>query len=374
MFDESSRSCIFLFGYDNITDCKTLNLTCDCDTLVALNETEFEFAESESNKVIFNGKVLEIELNTSEEQPVICVNFTKNGTVYTTVFIYPLAYDIIAYVGSSLSLIGCALVLSTFILFKELRTLSTKILVNIVISIIMTDFLVMLTASRAINSSEFCQIVAILLHFAVLFQFMWMTAMAVEMTHTFYLAYRVVRVQPEKAQQKFIAYSITCWTVPLLIVGTSVIIDNTTTNLVNYGYSVNTEERSCWINHFYSAIIAYVVPISLLTFIQIVLFLVVGLLLCALRTRESVGERNTPYFRILFVLFFSTNMVWIVGFVALLIRNVWAWYPFIILFSIQGMVIFIGFFGTKKVLNLYLSILSKKIKSSSSTANILAKV
>ena len=71
--------CRVMFGFKNGT-VKTLNLSCDCDVLLALNESEFIYAGD--NIVKFNGAPLEIQLNTSTGQPVVCSNFSQNGTIF----------------------------------------------------------------------------------------------------------------------------------------------------------------------------------------------------------------------------------------------------------------------------------------------------
>ena len=52
------------------------------------------------------------------------------------------------------------------------------------------------------------------------------------------------------------------------------------------------------------------------------------------------------------------------GFIAILAGTSWAWYIFIILNSSLGFVIFIAFLFTKKVLNLYLSLLHMRVPES----------
>ena len=64
------------------------------------------------------------------------------------------------------------------------------------------------------------------------------------------------------------------------------------------------------------------------------------------KASSSAGDRGIPYFHILFALFFFSNVMWVFGFIALLINAEWAWYPHIVLLGSQGLVIFLGFFGT----------------------------
>jgi len=246
-----------------------------------------------------------------------------------------------------------------------------KILVHITVSIFVTNVLELLLVSRVISSSAFCEAVAILLHFSILSQLSWMTVMSMEMVHTFFQAYRMIPVSREASCRKFFLYSIIAWSAPLLIVATCVVLNYTTSGVIEYGRRTEHESRTCWINDSHSLIAAFITPVALAVLMQFALYIPTVILLCVSRqqkAKDSVDSSNVPYFRILLVVFFTTGMKWMFGFMAMLIKTEWAWYPFIIFLSFQGIIIFIGFFGTKKVLKLYVSFFSDnftKYKSNS---------
>ena len=187
--------------------------------------------------------------------------------------------------------------------------------------------------------------------------------MCVEMVRTFYLASRLVPVQIKTTHRKFYVYSIVSWTVPTFIVGCSIILNYTTSGVIQYGWNVEIESRYCWINDFYSAVITVLIPIALSTCLQLILFIVVGILiLSSAETKVRMPpqvERALHTFEFYSLSFFASNIMWVFGFVALLIGMEWAWYPFEILLNCQGFVIFLGFFGTKKVLKLYTTTFTK---------------
>ena len=328
---------------------------------IALNDSEYEYAGD--NTVLFRGETLEVQLNTSDGRPVVCVDFTQNGTksLLRRMSIYPPGYEIITFSGCGLSLIGCFIVLLTFSLFKELRTLPSKLLMNITLTILVISFVTMLTASKIVGNSAVCQVVAIIDHFFILSQFMWMSVMCAEVAHTFYLSTRLIPPSPKHSSRKLLTYTVLSWGVPCVVVIISVILNYSTSNLIGYG---KIDSRSCWINHLPSAIVAYLVPVAISTIAQCILFIFVGIFLFLSSKRKSAEasgqKKSTPYCRVVFALFFATNIVWVLGFMAVLVRAEWSWYPFVILQSFQGFIIFIGFVCTKKVLNLYLTLFSSK--------------
>ena len=168
-----------VFKTDNLDDCANMSVLCDCESLVALNASEFEYVDE--NTVSFNGLTLTIELNTSQGLPVVCANFSQNETVLGESLREKLAgSDIIFYVGDTLSIVGCSLLLLTFCLFKELRTFPAKIVVNIAVSVQLTSVLRIVTVGGAFKISGFCDAVAISSHFFTLAQSLWMTIMSCE--------------------------------------------------------------------------------------------------------------------------------------------------------------------------------------------------
>ena len=98
---------------EDLTNCKNLSVSCNCEYLIALNGSDYEYVDE--NTVLFSGQHFAVQLNTSEGLPVICNGTSRNSTIYY-IFI------IIAFFGFPLSIIGCILVLLTIYLFKELRT------------------------------------------------------------------------------------------------------------------------------------------------------------------------------------------------------------------------------------------------------------
>ncbi len=336
-------------------DCANLSLSCDCESLVALNDSKFEYLDGDT--VLFNGLTLEVQLNTSQGLPVVC-NISQNGTVSGDLFPdYPVGFDIITYACASLSIIGCSLVFVTFFLFKDLRTFPAKIVVHIAITILVANVLHIISIGES-KSSELCDTVAILLHFFILAQFSWMTVMCFEVCHSFYLASQLIPVRVESTRYKLLAYCIVAWTIPLLIVAVSVIV-NYTTPLVRYGVNHKWKEGICWINHSLSGLVAFIVPVCVFVLLQLVLFAATGFYFVKSSKNKNRsdgnGEKNTPYLRVLLAMFSASNLVWILGVIAFAVNTSWVWYPFLVLGSIQGFILFLGFYGTRKVLKLYIS-------------------
>ena len=168
--------------------------------------------------------------------------------------------------------------------------------------------------------------------------------------------------QVRNSTRKLILYSVIAWTIPLVMVIVTIILNYTTSDLIRYGWNEGLENSSYWINHFLSAVLVFLVPIVACICLQCILFFAFVILFCTSCQNKTVSSgagktKSPPYFRLFFALFFASNLLWVSCFIPLMLMgSEWAWYPFIILQSLQGFIIFIGFFCSRKVFHLYSSV------------------
>ena len=332
----------------------TQNDSLPCDGVpISPENTEFELLDNDT--LLFHDEVFDI-IGYFNSLPIICTNLTQNGTrdINVTVlsYSYPTAFSTLTNIGCSLSLIGCAFVLFTYCLFKELQTLPGKILMNLAASILGTCvFLLIGIPLFALSErEELCHTTAIFLHWLVLSQFSWMTIMSYELARSLFRATRLKSVQTKKVQNKILlVYLLVGWGLPTVITGVCVVV-NYSTDYIRYG-----EDGFCWISHVDAIYIVFMVPIAIsILFNGIAFFIAVNLLFRASRTQAKVQKQNTiSYFRIYLSIFSITGLTWVSGFVAILARGEWAWYLFIIFTTTQGFTICAAFLFTQKVGSLY---------------------
>ena len=339
--------------------------------LVALNDSEY--TDLGNDTVMLGDEIIDVIEYDGFGRPLICPPNETTIIRNTTVYSYPTGYFILTYIGCSLSVIGSALVLLTYGIFKDLRTLPSLILMNVAAAILMNNLFILIggPVTQAFPSLGLCATVAICLHFFFLAQFAWMSIMSFQMARTFYQA-RKLKINSKGNKKKVLAfYSLFGWGVPLLIVATSIIVNFATDHLVLYGVLADGTLGSCWINHLESAIVAFVVPLVVSLVFNMVLFVIVTVfLIVAYRSHAKVNKnQNLPFFRVNVAVFSVTGLTWVFGFIAILAGTSWAWYPFIVFNSTQGFVIFIVFLLTKRVLKLYLNLLLRRKPVVSSKTN-----
>ena len=335
----------------------------DCPTeLVALNDTEFTLLTNET--VLVNGEEMEILGYSADGLPLVCPDNVTTVQVNTTIFSYPAGYLELTYVGCSLSVIGSALVLITYSLFKELRSLPSKILMNLAFANIVTNLLILVGGpiSQAYPIIELCTSVAVALHFFFLAQFAWMSIMSLEVVRKFHRAKKLIMDSRRDKLQLLFSYMLAGWGLPLLITAVSIVVNFTTQGLVLYGVLADGSLGSCWINHLESAVVAFVVPLVLSISFNLVMFIVVSIyIFMASRSQAKLNREDaTPFLHLNIAIFCTTGLTWVFGFIAILAGTSWAWYLFIIFNSTQGFVIFVAFLLTKKTLKLYLDCLTCK--------------
>ena len=338
-------------------------VNCSSGSIIALNDSEYENLGNDT--IIYDGEKRKVEAN-SMGQPLICVNFSRNGTrvVNMTVqtYIYPQGFAVLSYVGGFLSILGCTFILVTHIIFKELRTLPSMILMNIATAILIYTLFILVGFPIGQLSYEFCVTVAVVIQMFALAQFSWMSIMLFEMVRIYYNSFRLtLKTSTHKRFQVylFVTYFLLGWGVPLVITVVTIAV-NFSTDLVQYGRHSSGLSGSCWINHQTSLILSFVVPMAAALFFNMSLFIAISLFLFKSWLEESKLSRDKrlPYFRVYIATFSVSGLTWISGGIAIGIGTSWAWYPFVILIGSQGLFIFLAFLFTKKVGRLYLSSLT----------------
>ena len=351
------------------------SLDCPDDlSLLSLNDSQ-HYKYFGNNSILFDGEVREIVYNDSGTL-FVCIeqNRTIPVNITVTFFSYPTGYFILTYIGCSLSFIGAVLILLTYSLFKELRTLPGKLLMNLAVTVLITSLFILIGApiTASISNADLCTSVAVILHFFFLGQFSWMSVMSFEMTRMLNQALKLRAQESTKFKRNlFIVYFLIGWGLPMLITVISITVNYTTNGLVLYGVRADGTQGSCWINHFESAIVAFVVPLCLSLSFNLITFITVSIYLFrAFRNQAEVRKVNhVSYIRINLATFALSGLTWVFGFIAILAGTSWAWYIFIILNSSLGFVIFIFFLFTKKVGQLYLSLLLVRASKSTTASS-----
>ena len=321
-----------------------------------------------------------IEGTDRNGNPLICTsltqNYTRNNTRIENVFSYPIAFDILSYIGISIDFVSCSLFLLTFFLFKKLRTFFSKLMVNFVLSILLGDVIFLFGGPlfTFFRLPEFCIIVGIVLHYVYLCRFSWMTVMGSEMVRRFANIKKLNKSTAEN-WKLLTLYMLFAWLSPLVIVIPTIIVNFTVEDSVNYGVG-----SSCWINQPIALIVTFVAPVGLSIIFNVITFVVVMVMIGCIRRRPMASSHDPEErkkqlrkdFRFAVALLTVTGLSWLFGFLALFSSDLsWAWYLFIIFNTTQAVSVLVAFLFTKQVFHLYWSLLccSKTRRSKTITSS-----
>lgn len=117
----------------------------------------------------------------------VCGNFTRHFSKLedsTVVKLYSKAEFMLTVVGYTLSILALFLVLLTYSLFSELRTLPGKITMNLSTALLLSQVVFLVDIFEDL-SPDSCKAVAVVLHYLYLSSFCWMTVLAYDVAKTF---------------------------------------------------------------------------------------------------------------------------------------------------------------------------------------------
>ena len=341
----------------------------DCPTgLLALENADFQ--DRGNGTIFYDGELMEVLFYDNVSRPLICPDNTSLIVTNRTVISLLPGISELTYVGCSLSVMGTVLILLTYGLFSEPRTLPSMLLMNLSFALLITNLLFVIGGPivQHFPNVQLCTITAIFLHFFNLAQFSWMSLFSIEMGRNFYAAKKLVRTVKKNKRRSLVLYMLVGWGVPVGICVITIALNYSGRSLILYGVTSEGRVGNCWINHFLSFILSFLVPLVISLTVNLVMFAVVSVLLCqAAKNKSKIQNSNSSLLvRVWIAMFFITGFTWVFGFIAIPDEISWAWYPFVILNSTQGFNISLVFLGTKKVLKMYKMCLTGKGKKTQS--------
>ena len=275
--------------------------TIDCPTaLLALNVSEFE--DRGNGTIFFEGEVLQVNFYDNSGRPLVCPDNVTLVTVNTTVISLLPGIAELSYIGCSLSVLGTILIFLTYGLFAELRTLPSLLLMNLALAILLANLTLIIGGPivQQFPRVDLCASSAIFLHFFFLAQFVWMTLFSIEMAHSFQQAKKMVAVSNKKKGRVLLAYLLIGWGLPLAICTVTIGLNFSGRGLVLYGVTSDGRVGICWINHFVSLVVSFVLPLCISQSINLLLLVLVTVFLChSVRNKSTQQKTDYIYLRLM---------------------------------------------------------------------------
>ena len=326
-------------------------------SLIALSKTEYRNVSNDLIYWIAAGRNTTATSIEEDGSAVICTNFTRYYSKMVTGGSREVGVEtILTILGFSIDILSCIFVLLTYSIFGKLRTFYSKLLMNYTTAVLLGDvfFLFGNLAYYYTQSTILCSVMAIVLHYLFLTRFVWTNLLSFNICKGFYNVSKMIIADPnERLWGRLAAYVVIGWAPSLLVLLITVAVNFAQPGTVGYGMN-----GRCWITEPIALGIAFILPLALSLFFNIILFIISLSLLLQSMHNKTVDKKKRGHvfknFRVIVAIFIITGLTWVFGFLPLMDNSLsWSWYLFIVFNTTQGLSIAIAYLCTKKVARLY---------------------
>lgn len=279
---------------------------------------------------------------------LICLPFTREYKITKSVSnAHNLRLWILTISGFTVSILSLLLVLITYTMFSELRTLPGKNMMNLCLSLLIFQSL-WLARFGVVKETVCCTAIAILEHYFLLASFTAMSVISHNSCITFSKHSIALKNSVQDKKKTFLKYSVIVWVPTAAFVAACFILDKTNVFPVNYG-------SLCWLGTKTSKIYLFFLPIgfSLLFNISAFIRTVIFLFQHERHSRE-LQQRKKQNLLICVKLSTLTGFPWLFAFLGAIFVNIVALeYLFVIFVCFEGFYLALSFLWNSRVLKLY---------------------
>ena len=333
--------------------------------------TIIHYGEYQIHEILNKGKSNTSDLALSTNV-TISVCLSLSNTYHGTETDYSTATSsdgvrIVTLIGFSVSIFCLALLLLTYGLFQELRSVPGLNLMNLSLPTLLSNLIWLIGTSHYVGTKT-CEVLAIFEHYFLLVSFLAMSIISFHSYRVF--AHPIVGRTVNKSRRGFVKYSVILWITPAIFVAICVALDKSNTLLVGYG-------TRCWLGTKNAKLFLFLLPLAMLLLCNIFTFIHTAISLSRHEQNRTTLQLKEGKQNLLICAKLATlvGFPWLFMFFLVLFPDEEAFeYLFVIFVCLQGLYIGLAFLFTKKVSKLYkerFNIGSTGNTSSSSTAMTL---
>jgi hypothetical protein len=283
-----------------------------------------------------------------------------------------LVYFVILISCNMISVVFLLMTITTYCIFPNLRTVPGKNIMSLSVSLTLhyiTFSLVMLTN----ETGAWCKILAVFAHYFLLSSFGCLSVCAWHMFKIFGPGSIASSMAATRNKHVTCWYLIYTYVSPLILITGNIIFSVVSTSGVYIGYG----DRKCFISSKESVIATLIVPLTLLSGVDIILYSVT---VYTLRQRPNMNNNTMDKKDVwIFIkLFTTTGCSWILLLINVFIYNQVVTVIIASINSLQGLYIFLAYVFNKRIYNMYASKFrlwkcNKKIRSPSTSLTSLSR-
>ena len=180
---------------------------------------------------------------------------------------YPLR--ILTLICFSISILFLFILLVTYWMFNELRTLPGLNLMSLTVSMLLSQIIWLVGTAQFINTKT-CEVLGIIEHYLFLVTFM---AMSVISYHSCVVFSRPFGRSSNNIRTQFVKYSSIAWISPAIFIAVCVTLDQTEATFDIYG-------TTCWLSTGKAVLYLFILPAAVIMLFNIVTFIKTALALC----------------------------------------------------------------------------------------------
>ena len=251
---------------------------------------------------------------------------------------------ILTIIGFSISIICLVLLLITYGLFQELRTVPGKNLMNL--SFPLLSQLMWLIGTAFVKEGTAFEVFAILEHYLLLVSFVAMSVMSYHTCHVFSKPF--VGGIANTSSRRFMKYSVFVWITPAIFVAICIALNETETLVVDYG-------TNCWLGTANAKLYLFLLPLALLLLYNIYAFIKTAVSLSRHEKERKTLHQKEGRQNLLICKKLATlvGFPWLFAFFGVLFPDVEAFeYLFVVFVCLQGLYIGMAFLFNKKTCKL----------------------
>ena len=311
------------------------------------NFGEYQIIEGRS----LNGTNLDIFQNASfprNSTVAICLPFRKTFNTTEKIKVvtksdtsYPLR--ILTLTCFSISVLFLFILLVTYWMSNELRTLPGLNLMSLAVSMLLSQVTWLVGTAQFMNTKT-CEILGIIEHYLFLVTFM---AMSVISYHSCIVFSRPFGRSSNNIRTQFVKYSSIAWISPAIFIAVCVTLDQTEATFDIYG-------TTCWLSTGKAVLYLFILPAAVIMLFNFATFIKTALALCN-RSDSQILQKNRKQNLIACTkLATLVGFPWLFAFFGVIFPDTEAFeYLFVVFACLQGFYMGVAFVCNKKTIQLY---------------------
>ena len=296
---------------------------------------------------------------------LICISKDEGHARHSTMVDYDGVFSWITIVCLLLSILSLIVLLTTYTIFPELRTLPGKNLMNLATSLVMVDIVwLIFSFSSPEQYPRYCKVLIVIQHYFLVTSFPSMSVIAFHTYKTFAKGFPAQRPSENHERKLFKIYLSFVWLLPAIFAAACFLLD--LNDIIKIGYGDSTV---CWFREKDAFVYLIYIPAALSLVFNIVSFLITASYLrkhgqnMAVRECSSKQRSNLAiYIKLSSLMGFT----WLFRFLDVAVRSTKVFdYLFVISTCLQGVCITVAFVFKKKTMKMYQVIFSRFKKQDS---------